>query len=160
FLGLTSLFTDISSEMVSTVLPVYLIFHLQASPLQFGIIDGLYQGASAPLRVVAGLAADRLRRLKEVAFLRYAVSSASRRPLPLAGSALGLVGGAILVDRLGKGIRTAPRDALISLNAAPDRLGLAFGVHRALDTGGALLGPLVAFAILAAAPGAYDAVFV
>jgi MFS family permease len=160
FLGLTSLFTDISSEMVSTVLPVYLIFHLQASPLQFGIIDGLYQGASAPLRIVAGLAADRLRRLKEVAFLGYAISAASRIALPAAGSALGLVGGVILVDRLGKGVRTAPRDALISLNAEPDRLGLAFGVHRALDTGGALLGPLVAFAILTAAPGAFDAIFV
>src|SRR5262245_34196070 len=160
FLGLTSLFTDISSEMVNTVLPVYLLFQLQASPLQFGVIDGLYQGASAPLRVVAGLAADRLNRLKEVAFFGYAVSAASRIALPAAGSALGVVGGVILVDRLGKGVRTAPRDALISLNAQPERLGLAFGVHRALDTVGALLGPLLAFAVLAAAPGAYDAVFV
>src|SRR3954454_22738507 len=77
-LGLTSLFTDISSEMVSTVLPLYLMFFLKFSPLQFGVLDGLYQGGPALIRIFGGMAADRSRRYKEVAALGYALSAASK----------------------------------------------------------------------------------
>jgi MFS family permease len=159
-LGLTSLFTDLSSEMVATILPVYLVFTLGFSPLQFGVFDGLYQGAAALVRVASGLVGDRWRRHKEVAALGYGLSAVTRIGLLVAGGAAAAIGALIVVDRTGKGIRTAPRDALISLSTPEARLGTAFGVHRALDTLGAMLGPLAAFAILYFAPGEFDAIFV
>lgn len=159
-LGLTSLLTDLSAEMVSSVLPIYLVFALRLSPLQFGVIDGVYQGAAAVARLASGVFADRWQRHREVAAAGYGLSAICKLGLLAAGNAWGVLSGVIALDRIGKGIRTAPRDALISLSCAPQRLGLAFGVHRALDTAGALLGPLVAFVILALLPLAYDLVFV
>ena len=159
-LGLTSLFTDISTEMVSAVLPLYLVLHLGFTPLRFGLVDGLYQGVTALVRVAGGLIADRGRRYKEVAGFGYALSAASKLGLWSAGAAWLPTLAFLFLDRTGKGIRTAPRDALISLSSPPARLGEAFGVHRALDTAGALLGPIVAFALLGLVPGAYDVVFV
>jgi MFS family permease len=159
-LGLTSFFTDVSSEMISTVLPVYLLFVLRMSTLQLGVVDGLYTGATALMRLAAGMAADRGGRHKEVALAGYGLSAVCKLGLLAAGGAFVPLVGVILADRTGKGIRTAPRDALISLSARPERLGVAFGVHRALDTAGALVGPLVAFALLTALPGAFDAIFV
>jgi MFS family permease len=158
-LGCTSLFTDVSSEMVNAVLPVYLVFQLGFSPLQFGLFDGAYQGIAALLRIAGGVVADRRRRHKEVAGLGYGLSAACKLAL-LASHAWWWTTGVLLADRTGKGIRTAPRDALISLSSPRGRLGEAFGVHRALDTAGALLGPVLAFVLLGAVPGAYDAVFV
>jgi MFS family permease len=158
-LGLTSLFTDVSAEMVATVLPIYLLFELGATPLQYGVVDGLYQGASAIVRLGSGVVADRWRRYKEIAALGYGISAACKVALLAVGGTVGGVSAVVLADRLGKGIRTAPRDALISLSSARDRLGTAFGVHRAMDTAGAMLGPLVAFGLLLAAPRAFDAVF-
>lgn len=159
-LGLTSLFTDISAEMVATILPLYLLFDLHLSPAAFGVIDGLYQGAAALVRIFGGFAADRSRRYKEVAVFGYALSAIARLGLLVVGNVWTLLAGVVMVDRLGKGIRTAPRDALISFNSRPEELGTAFGVHRALDTAGAMIGPVIAFGLLAIAPGAYDAVFV
>lgn len=159
-LGVTSFFTDISSEMVSSTLPLYAIFFLGLTPLQFGVLDGLYQGASALLRLVGGIASDRLHRHKEVAMAGYAMSAIAKLGLLASGSAFWPLAASVLTDRAGKGIRTAPRDALISLSADPAHLGSAFAVHRALDTLGAFAGPIVAFAVLTAAPGAFDAVFV
>src|SRR5215216_1094044 len=158
-LGLTSLLTDISSEMVSAVLPLYLVIANGYSPLAFGMIDGLYQGGAALVRVGAGFVGDRWRRHKEVATAGYGVSAACRLALLTAGSSLGAIGAIVLADRTGKGIRTAPRDALISLTTEERNLGTAFGVHRAMDTTGAMLGPLLAFAILAAAPLAFHSLF-
>jgi MFS family permease len=160
FLGLTSLLTDISSEMVTSVLPIYLVFVLRLSPLQFGLVDGLYQGVAAVLRVAGGVIGDVRGRHKEVAGFGYAVSAICKLGLLAAGSAWGAVTAVLLLDRMGKGIRTAPRDALISLSAGPTSLATAFGVHRALDTTGALLGPVVAFLLLMRAPGAFDVIFV
>ena len=159
-LGLTSLFTDISAEMVATILPLYLLFDLHLAPAAFGVIDGLYQGAAALVRIFGGVAADRSRRYKEVAVAGYGLSAIARLGLLVVGNVWTLLAGVIMVDRLGKGIRTAPRDALISFNSRPEELGTAFGVHRALDTAGAMIGPVIAFTVLALAPGAYDAVFV
>lgn len=159
-LGLTSLFTDISSEMVASILPLYLLFDLHLAPAAFGLIDGLYQGAAALVRILGGFAADRTRRHKEVAAVGYGLSALARLGLLVVGNVWTLIAGVVMVDRLGKGIRTAPRDALISFNSPPDALGNAFGVHRALDTAGAMLGPVLAFGLLSVAPGAYDAVFV
>jgi len=159
-LGLTSLFTDVSSEALTAVLPLYLMLELRMSPLQFGLLDGLYQGASALVRVLAGLVADHGRRYKAVALAGYALSALCKPALLVVGAAWGPIAAVLMADRLGKGVRTAPRDALIALASPPARLGEAFGVHRALDSVGAALGPVMAFAVLAAAPGAYDAVFV
>lgn len=159
-LGAVSLVTDISSEMVTAVLPLYFVLGLGLSPLQFGFLDGLFNGATAVVRLIGGHAADRGGRHKRVAGIGYALSALSRLGLLLAGGATGGIAAALTADRIGKGIRTAPRDALITLSSPPDALGRAFGVHRAMDTTGALLGPLAAFALLWAAADAYDAVFV
>jgi MFS family permease len=158
-LGITSMLTDISSEMVTAVLPIYLVYTLGMSPLQFGVVDGIQQGASALVRVLGGVAADRLGRYKEVASLGYGLSAFSRLLLLVVGRSWSLIGATIFLDRTGKGIRTGPRDALISLSTPQEELGVAFGVHRALDTAGAMLGPLFAFAILLAAPHAFHSVF-
>ncbi|MGC1164720.1 MAG: MFS transporter [Solirubrobacterales bacterium] len=159
-LGMVSLLTDISSEMVATVLPLYLVFTLGASPLVFGAIDGTYRGAAALVQVASGFSSDRWRRHKEVAGLGYGLSALGKVALVAAGNTVGGIGAIVAVDRVGKGIRTAPRDALISLSSRRESLATSFGVHRAMDSVGAMLGPLVAFGILLAAPARFDAVFV
>jgi MFS family permease len=159
-LGTVSLVTDVSSEMVTAILPVYLMIGLALSPLAYGVIDGLYTGATAVLRLVGGYVADRFRRRKAVAGLGYGMSAVTKLGLLAAGSSATAIGFVITADRTGKGLRTAPRDALITLSSPPQALGRAFGVHRAMDSMGAFAGPLVALAVLAAAGGAFDAVFV
>lgn len=158
-LGAVSLVTDISSEMVTAVLPLYLVTGLGLSPLGFGLLDGVYNGFSALVRLVGGHLADRGGgHHKTVAALGYGLSALCK-PLLLLAHTLPLIGAVLAADRTGKGLRTAPRDALISLSVAPAARGRAFGVHRAMDTTGALLGPLAAFLILRQAADGYDAVF-
>ncbi|KUM97707.1 MFS transporter [Streptomyces cellostaticus] len=158
-LGTVSLVTDVSSEMVTAVLPLYLVTGLGLSPLGFGLLDGIYNGFSAVVRLVGGHLADRGGgRHKWVAGLGYGVSALCK-PLLLVAHSLTPIGLILAADRTGKGLRTAPRDALISLSSTPENRGRAFGVHRAMDTAGALLGPLVAFLILRATVDGYDAVF-
>lgn len=158
-LGLTSLFTDISAEMLTAVLPLFLVLGLGLSPAQFGLVDGLYRGVSLISTLGAGVLSDRLGRPKLVASAGYALSAATRPLLLVVSTAVG-VAGLISADRIGKGIRTSPRDAMIAGASRPEDLGWNFGVHRALDTIGAMLGPLLAFGILLLLPGDYDAVFV
>jgi MFS family permease len=157
-LGTVSLITDVSSEMVTAVLPLYLVTGLGLSPLGFGLLDGVYNGFSALVRLVGGHLADRGGRHKAVAVVGYGLSALCK-PLLLAAHTLPLIGAVLAADRTGKGLRTAPRDAMISLSSEPGVRGRAFGVHRAMDTTGALLGPLVAFLILRQAADGYDAVF-
>jgi len=159
-LGITSLLTDVSSEMVVSVLPAYVVLGLHLSPLTYGALDGLYSGATILTRWVGGAVADMRGRYKGVALAGYGLSALCRAGLLLVGAAPAGIGAVIAVDRVGKGLRTAPRDALISMSAPADTLAHAFGVHRALDAAGALLGPLVAVWLLRAIPGAYDVVFV
>ncbi|MFC5285859.1 MFS transporter [Actinokineospora guangxiensis] len=147
-LGTVSLLTDISSEMVTAFLPVYVIFNLQMSYLQLGLLDGIYTGATAVLRLVGGHVSDRIGRPKAVATAGYGLSAVTKLAFPLVGASAGGLGGVLAADRAGKGLRTAPRDALISLSTPADQLGSAFGVHRTMDTIGALIGPLVTFALL------------
>jgi hypothetical protein len=154
FLGITSLLTDISSEMVASVLPIYFVVQLNLSPLAFGALDGFYNGATAVTRWGSGVVADRWQRHKEVAAIGYGISALCRLGLLAAGRAWAGLAIAIICDRLGKGTRTVPRDALISLSATPRHLAQSFGVHRALDATGAMLGPVVAFALLSLVPGA------
>ncbi|MFD9518799.1 MFS transporter [Streptomyces sp. NPDC059979] len=157
-LGLVSLVTDVSAEMVTAVLPLYLMAGLGMSPLAFGALDGLHQGATALLRLAGGRIADRTRRRKLVAGTGYALSAVCKAAL-LAVTTPWSVAAVLAADRTGKGLRTAPRDALISLSVPPEQQGRAFGVHRALDTAGALLGPLAAFGVLWVAVDGYAAVF-
>jgi MFS family permease len=159
-LGFTSLLTDVSSEMVTTVLPMYLVLYVGLTPMQFGIVDGLHNGITAFVRLLGGLLADRRSRYKEIAAVGYALSALCKPVLALTGGAVPLIAATIAVDRLGKGIRTAPRDALISLSATPANLASAFGVHRALDGAGAMLGPFAAMSLLFLLPDRFDVVFV
>ncbi|MEU8156424.1 MFS transporter [Micromonospora sp. NPDC048986] len=159
-LGAVSLITDVSAEMVAAVLPLYLVLGLHLSPVAFGVLDGVHTGATALLRVVGGFAADRFRRRKLIAGLGYTLSAVAKLGLLLAGRSIPAIGAVIAVDRLGKGVRSAPRDALITLSTPPEALGRAFGVHRAMDSVGAFLGPLAAFAVLLVVGQSYDAVFV
>ena len=160
FLGLTSLLTDISSEMVTATLPVYLLVTLRLAPLQFGLIDGINQGASILVRIASGLIADRWQRAKDVAAAGYVFSAICRIGLLLVGRSWVGISSVVLLDRIGKGIRTAPRDAMIAASVSSEKLGTAFGVHRAMDTAGAMLGPLLAAGLLFLAPGSYDVVFI
>ncbi|MGC4794165.1 MFS transporter [Micromonospora saelicesensis] len=159
-LGTVSLITDVSAEMVVAVLPLYLVLGLHLSPVAFGVLDGVHTGATALLRVVGGFAADRFRRRKLIAGVGYALSAVAKLGLLLAGRSIPAIGAVIAVDRIGKGVRSAPRDALITLSTPPEALGRAFGVHRAMDSVGAFLGPLAAFAVLLVVGQSYDAVFV
>ncbi|MER5636124.1 MFS transporter [Kitasatospora sp. NPDC002227] len=159
-LGLVSLLTDISSEMVSSVLPLYYTSVLGLTMLQTGFLDGLFNGASVFLRLVGAHLADRFQARKYVALAGYGLSAVCKLALPLAGASLPGLSAALAVDRSGKGLRTAPRDALISLSSTPETQGRAFGVHRMMDTAGAFCGPLAAFGLLSAVAVAYDAVFV
>ncbi|MFD4638770.1 MFS transporter [Lentzea sp. NPDC058436] len=148
-LGTVSLLTDISSEMVTAFLPVYLLFTLQMSYLQFGLLDGIYTGATAVLRLVGGYVSDKANRHKTVALAGYGLSAVTKLVFPAVGASTFGIGGVLAADRAGKGVRSAPRDAMISLATPADSLGAAFGVHRTMDTIGALLGPLATFALLA-----------
>lgn len=159
-LGAVSLVTDVSSEMVSAVLPLYLVVGLGLGPVVYGVLDGLYTGATALLRLVGGYVADRVQRRKLIAGLGYGISAVAKAGLLAAGASVPALGAAIVADRAGKGLRTAPRDALITLSTPASDLGRAFGVHRAMDSAGAFAGPLVAIAVLAASGQAFDAVFV
>jgi MFS family permease len=159
-LGAVSMVTDVSSEMVAAILPLYLAIGLGLGPAVYGLVDGLYTGATALLRLVGGYVADRVRRRKLVAGVGYSLSAVAKVGLLAAGTSVPAIGAAIIADRAGKGLRTAPRDALITLSTSDGDLGSAFGVHRAMDSAGAFAGPLLALAVLAASGQAFDAVFV
>ena len=147
-LGLTSFFTDISSEMIASILPLYLTVQLGFTPSVLGLVDGLLQVFTAILRPIGGLLADRRRRYQELATGGYALSGLSKLGLVVLGGGLAPLMVLLFIDKIGKGVRTAPRDALVSLSVSPDRLATAFGFHRTLDTAGALAGPLLASVLL------------
>jgi len=161
-LGFVSLLTDVSAEMITSVVGYYLLVYLQVSTVTVGFLDGLYSAVPVLLSLAAAYLADRFQRRKLLAGVGYGLSAVSKLGFPVVGrsiSGLGLVQGA---DRLGKGLRTAPRDALISLSSPAPIQARAFGVHRMMDTIGAFLGPLIAVVALglSVAATAFDAVFV
>lgn len=158
-LGLVSLLTDVSSESVSAILPLYLTGALGLSMVAYGFVEGLYQGVSAVVRIGSGLAADRSEHPKWVAFAGYGLSCAAR-VLMIGAAGVASMTAVVTADRVGKGIRTAPRDAMIAAATPTEDLGRAFGVHRTLDTVGAVIGPLLAFAVLWAIPDGYRTVMV
>lgn len=146
-LGAVSLLTDLSSEMIYPLLPVFLSTVLGAGPLAIGAIEGAAESTAALLKLVSGWWSDRLPRRKPLVVLGYGLASVAR---PLVGLAQGV--GQVLVirltDRVGKGIRSAPRDALIADAVDASQRGRAFGFHRAADHTGAVAGPVVAYALL------------
>ncbi|MEU2996505.1 MFS transporter [Streptomyces sp. NPDC006995] len=158
-LGAVSLLTDASAELVTAMLPLYLMYGLGIGYLRLGALDGLYTGATALFRLLGGWAADRLGRPKALAVTGYGLSALTKLALPAAGSSATAIGTLVAADRTGKGIRTGPRDAMIAASVPDGDLGRAFGAHRAMDTCGALIGPLLAFAVLLAVPGGYDTAF-
>jgi len=159
-LGVTSLLTDISSEMVVSVLPAYLVVTSGFAPLVLGLAAGLHEGGPMLATWLGGLVADRFGKRKLTAATGYALSAGSRFAwFIFASPAAGAVAAFVLADRAGKSIRTAPRDAIISLSVGRDQLATAFGVHRALDAAGAAAGPVLAFTLLWALPRRYDVVF-
>jgi MFS family permease len=149
-LGWVSLFTDLASEMLYPLMPLFVVQSLGASPAILGLIDGIAEGISSGLRWISGALSDRFRRRKPFVFWGYTISAFSKPVMGLAAFALGwpvfLVGRCS--DRLGKSIRTSARDALIADSTATESRGFAFGLHRAMDTCGAILGPLVALLLL------------
>jgi MFS family permease len=158
-LGIVSLLTDISSEMVNAVLPLYLTATMGMGLIAYGFVDGLYQGVSGLVRIAGGYLGDLRSQPKWIAALGYGLSAVTRLAmLPAHGFAA--ISGVVTADRLGKGLRTAPRDALIADATDPSMLGRAFGVHRTLDTVGAAIGPVLAFALLFAVPGGYSSIWV
>lgn len=159
WLGIVSMATDISSESVSAILPLYVTGFLGLSTIAFGFIDGINQGASAVVRIAAGWASDRTGHPKQVAVAGYGLSMLARIGF-LFASGFWSITGIVTGDRIGKGIRTAPRDALIAAEAQPEHLGRSFGVHRMLDNIGAATGPLLAFLVLLLIPNGYGTVFV
>src|SRR5207249_2781431 len=152
--------TDISSEMVVSILPAYLVITGGFTPVVLGLAAGLHEGGPILATWLGGLVADRFGRRKLTAGAGYALSAISRLAWLIFSSprAAG-VAAFVVADRAGKSIRTAPRDALISLSVDRDQLATAFGVHRALDAAGAAAGPVLAFALLWAMPRRYDVIF-
>ncbi|MBE3577329.1 MAG: MFS transporter [Limnochordales bacterium] len=157
--GLTSLLTDISTEMIYPLLPLFLTTTLGATPDIVGIIEGLAESMASLLKVFSGTISDRLGRRKPLAVAGYGMAAVGKVLLALAGS-WGMVLAGRLVDRFGKGIRTAPRDAIIAESASDSGRGRAFGLHRLFDTVGAAIGVALAYFFLTNYEGDYRPVFI
>jgi predicted MFS family arabinose efflux permease len=146
-LATVSFFTDVASEMIYPLLPLFLSTVLGTSAAALGVIEGLAESVSSLLRLPAGWYSDRIRKRKPLVLFGYLIAAVSR---PLIGLAQGTgqVLAIRLTDRFGKGVRTAPRDALIADSVLQSQRGYAYGVHRAADSLGAVAGPLIAWALL------------
>jgi len=157
-LGGVSLLMDVSSEMIHALLPIYLVTIMGASMEAVGIIEGVAEATASIVKVFSGALSDRLGRRKLLTGLGYGLAAFTKPIFPLAGS-LGWVAAARFLDRVGKGIRGAPRDALIADITPPELRGASFGLRQTLDTVGAFVGPLIAIALMAATGGAFRVVF-
>lgn len=146
-LGFVSFFADVSSEMVYPLIPLYLTAAFGATPALIGVIEGLAESLASLLKVFSGYVSDKYHRKKPLAFCGYAMGIFYKIALLVAGSWFGILG-ARLLDRFGKGIRTAPRDVMISESAAQGQAGCAFGLHKALDMAGSAVGILTAFLLV------------
>ena len=157
-LGFVSLLMDVSSELIHSLLPVFMVTVLGASVFAIGLIEGAAEATALMVKVFSGALSDYLGRRKALALLGYGLGALSK-PLFALASSSGMVLGARLIDRVGKGIRGAPRDALVA-DIAPQALrGAAFGLRQSLDTVGAFLGPLLAMALMVLWANDFRAVF-
>lgn len=148
----TSFLTDVSSEMLQNVLPLFLANVLGVRTWVVGVVEGLAEATAALLKLYAGWLSDRLGQRKWLAVAGYGVSAAAK-PFYWLATSWTAVAGVRWADRVGKGVRSAPRDALLADSVDPERRGLAFGLHRAADTGGAVVGLLVTIAVVGAVQG-------
>ena len=157
-LGFVSLLMDVSSEMIHSLLPLFMVGVLGASALMVGLIEGIAEATALIVKVFSGVLSDWWGRRKGLAVLGYALGALSK-PLFALAQGTGLVLGARFLDRIGKGIRGAPRDALVADITPAEVRGAAFGLRQALDTVGAVLGPLLAVGLMLAWANDFRAVF-
>lgn len=157
-LGFVSLLMDVSSELIHSLLPVFMVTVLGTPMLVVGLIEGAAEATALIVKVFSGTLSDYLGRRKPLAVLGYGLGALSK-PLFAVASSAGLVFTARLIDRVGKGIRGAPRDALVADIAPPEMRGAAFGLRQALDTVGAFLGPLLAIGLMLLWANDFRAVF-
>jgi len=152
FLGMVSLLTDISSEMIFTLVPLFLSNVLGAGTTIIGLVGGLSESTDAILRIVSGWFSDKLGKRKSLAVLGYSISTLAK-PFMYLASSWGAVLAIRFSDRLGKGVRTSPRDALIADSVSATERGRGFGLHRAMDTLGAVIGLCIAAVIIYSVQG-------
>src|SRR5882762_5618286 len=157
-LGFVSLCMDLSSELVHGLLPVFMTAVLGASMLAVGVVEGIAEATASIVKLFSGVLSDRLGRRKPLVVFGYGLAAASKPLFPLAGS-VPLVLVARFMDRVGKGIRGAPRDALIADVTPADVRGASFGLRQALDTVGAIGGPLLALAAMVYFAGDFRSAF-
>lgn len=157
-LALVSLLNDASSEMIYPLLPLFLVGTLGAGPAFLGVVEGVAESVASLLKLASGWLADRVGRRKALAAWGYGIATATR-PLIALAAAPWQVLAVRAADRVGKGVRTAPRDALLAESVSAERRGAAFGLHRAADHTGAVLGPLLASGLLLVFPGRLRLVF-
>jgi MFS family permease len=157
-LGFVSMLMDVSSEMIHALLPIYMTVGLGATALAVGLIEGIAEATAAITKVFSGALSDRIGRRKELAALGYGLAAVTKPIFPLAPS-IGWLVSARFIDRVGKGIRGAPRDALVADLAPEGRRGAAFGLRQSLDTLGAFIGPLAAIGLMWAFANDFRAVF-
>lgn len=146
-LGLVSLCMDLSSEMIHGLLPVFLVSTLGSSTITLGLIEGVAEGTASIAKIFSGVLSDKFGRRKPLVLLGYGLAALSKPLFPLATSSSSVLL-ARFADRIGKGIRGAPRDAMVADATPPEIRGAAFGLRQALDTAGALLGPLAAIGLM------------
>jgi len=157
-LGITSLLTDISTEMVYPILPIYLVTTLGVSPAILGLIEGIAESTASLLKVFSGYFSDKIKARKPFAILGYSSSTIGKFFLYISTSWWYVLSGRV-IDRFGKGIRTAPRDALIADSANIKKKGAAFGLHRTMDTIGASIGVLLAYFLITRYKGNFKNIF-
>jgi MFS family permease len=156
-LGMVSLFTDISSEMVYPYIPA-LIQSCGGGPAMLGLIEGIAEATASILKAFSGWFSDKAGKRKSLVFIGYFVSAVSK-PLLGVSKVWPLVLGFRFLDRFGKGVRTAPRDAILADSASGAKMGRAFGLHRAMDTAGAAIGPLIGFTLISYAGFGFRSLF-
>ena len=157
-LGFVSMFMDISSEMIHSLLPVFLVGTLGASVVMLGFIEGVAEATASITKIFSGWISDRLGKRKLLAVIGYGLGALTKPVFPLAATPLDVLG-ARFADRIGKGVRGAPRDALVADVTPPAIRGVAYGVRQALDTVGAFLGPLLAMLLMVLLAGDIRAVY-
>ena len=157
-LGIVSLFTDLASKMVYPLTPVFLTTVLGSPVWTVGVVEGIAESTASILKLYSGWMSDRIGQRKPFAVAGYGLGAISKLGLALSGVWVHVLASR-LIDRVGKGLRAAPRDALIAENCAPDRRGKAFGLHHSLETVGELVGPFLGILCLQQFAGNYRSVF-
>lgn len=158
-LGVVSFLNDLSSEMILSVFPAFFTSVLKAGAASLGLVEGIAEAGANFIKIYAGGLSDKIQKRKPFIVLGYSLSVITRPIYLLISSVAGVVG-IRLADRVGKGLREGPRDAIISLSSPADELGKSFGYHRAMDTAGAIVGPLIAYLILRQFPTGFNKVFI